>query len=160
MLFYLVNFIDQSVHSLLCLTCILDHFLSLSCEFTWIPVSSLIHTLSLVMILIKFMQQVPSAPAAAVSCSSPTAHSVAVSWQPLSRKHANGVIVSYLVVLEQVEEDGEFWSGSGKWFDHVVCQVTLIFMRLHFFRWTSNRTRVKSYQSSHSVSWTFTLYEL
>ncbi|XP_035706801.1 Down syndrome cell adhesion molecule-like protein Dscam2 isoform X3 [Folsomia candida] len=63
--------------------------------------------------MVTTLEDVPSAPAAAVSCSSPTAHSVAVSWQPLSRKHANGVIVSYLVVLEQVEEDGEFWSGSG-----------------------------------------------
>lgn len=53
-------------------------------------------------------QQVPGAAPSDVTCSSSTAHSVTVSWEPPSRKHAHGNIVSFRVVLEVIPDDDEF----------------------------------------------------
>ncbi|ODN02042.1 Receptor-type tyrosine-protein phosphatase delta [Orchesella cincta] len=57
---------------------------------------------------ISCTQQVPSAAPSDVTCSSSTAHSVTVSWEPPSRKHAHGNIVSFRVVLEVMPDDDGF----------------------------------------------------
>jgi hypothetical protein len=54
------------------------------------------------------MQQVPGAPPTDASCSSPTPHSISVSWQPPAKKLANGIIISYKVLLESLDYDEDF----------------------------------------------------